>query len=74
MLLNLHFYGNDDVQSLEVSVIPAVQSNYTTTYVKDRAEQERIYSFLEEISVNVEITEEGIVQEKMENENRTVQE
>ena len=49
MLLQLHFYGNDEEQNLEVKVIPAVQ--------------ERIYSFLEEISVNVEITEEGIVQE-----------
>jgi len=74
MLLNLHFYGNDDEQSLEVSVIPAVQSNYTTTYVKDNAQQERIYSFLEEISVNVEITEEGIVQEKAIYEKGAVQE
>lgn len=68
VLLNLRFYGDDERQNLEISVIPAVQSNYTTTYVEDSAEQQRIFSFLEEISVNVEITEEGIVQEKAEQE------
>ncbi len=64
MLLDLHFYGNDEEQNLEVKVIPAVQSNYTTTFVKTREEQERIYSFLEDISVNVDITEDGVVVEK----------
>ncbi len=63
MLLDLHFYGDDEEQNLEVKVIPAVQSNYKTTYAGDVEEQERIYSFLEDISVNVEITEEGIVEE-----------
>lgn len=66
MLLNLHFYGNDGEKNLEVRLIPAVQSGCTTTYVSEPAEQERIYSFLEEISVNVEISENGIVREKTE--------
>ncbi len=61
MLLDLHFYGNDEEQNLEVKIIPAVQSNYTTTYVDSIEERERIYSFLEDISVNVEINEEGVV-------------
>ncbi len=64
MLLELHFYGDDEEQNLEVRVIPGVQSNYTTKYADTPEEQERIYSFLEEISVNVEITEEGFVYEK----------
>jgi len=74
MLLQLHFYGNDGEENLQVKVIPAVQSKYTTTYVADALEQERIYSFLEEISVNVEITEEGIVQEKVASEEEIVRE
>ncbi len=64
MLLELHFYGDDEEQKLDVRVIPGVQSNYTTKYADTPEEQERIYSFLEEISVNVEITEEGFVYEK----------
>jgi len=74
MLLQLHFYGNDGEENLQLKVIPAVQSKYTTTYVADALEQERIYSFLEEISVNVEITEEGIVQEKVASEEEIVRE
>lgn len=66
MLLDLHFYGNDEEQKLEVKVIPGVQSNYTTTYADTAEEQERIYSFLEDISVNVEIDEEGMVTERVE--------
>ena len=64
MLLDLHFYGDDDESHLEVQVIPAVQSGYRTQIVAEAEEQERIYSFIEEISVNVEIDEAGKVQEK----------
>lgn len=61
MLIDLHFYGDDGEQNLEVKVLPGVQSNYTTRYADTPEEQERIYSFLEEISVNVEITGDGVV-------------
>lgn len=64
MLLDLHFYGDDDGGQLEVRVIPAIQSEYRTRIVTAEEEQERIYSFLEGISVNVEIDETGLVQEK----------
>ena len=66
LLVDLHFYGNEEEQHLEVRVIPAVQSNYTTDYADSAEEQERIYNFLESISINVEIDEEGIVTEKTE--------
>lgn len=66
MLLDLHFFGSDEEQNLEVKVIPGVQSNYTTTYAGSTEEQERIYTFLEDISVNVEISEEGVVTERKE--------
>ena len=61
MLLQLHFYGDDENQQLEVKVIPAVQSNCTTTGVTEKQEQRRIFDFLEEISINVAITKDGVV-------------
>lgn len=65
MLLNLHFTENEAEQEVEVSILPAVQSGYCTRYAKNLEEQERIYSFLEEISINVEIDVQGVVTEKI---------
>ena len=64
MLLDLHFYGDDNGGDIEVQVIPAIQSEKRTKIVTEAEEQERIYSFLEEISINVEIDQQGIVTEK----------
>lgn len=64
MLVQLHFYGDAGEDSLEVRIIPAVQADYKTTYAADPEEQRRIYDFLEDISVNVEIADDGAVQEK----------
>ncbi len=61
MLLDLHFYGDDEEQYLDVEVIPAVQSGYRTQIAMEEAEKERIYQFLEGISVNVEIDSAGKV-------------
>lgn len=61
MLLQLHFSGDDTETQLTVQVIPAVQSGYRTTYASEFDEQRRIYDFLESISVNVEISDDGIV-------------
>ncbi|MBD5548808.1 MAG: CapA family protein [Lachnospiraceae bacterium] len=61
MLLLLHFSGDDSETQLTVQVIPAVQSGCQTTYASEFNEQRRIYDFLESISVNVEISDEGIV-------------
>lgn len=63
MLLQLHFSGDDAQTELEVQVVPAVQSGCRTTYAQDEDEQRRIFDFLESISVNVEISDEGIVTE-----------
>lgn len=63
MLLQLHFSGDDDNQQLEVKVIPAIQSECRTTGVSDPQEQERIFQFLEDISVNVEIGTDGVIRE-----------
>lgn len=64
MLLELHFYGDDLVGQLDVKIVPAIQKEYKTTIVTDESEKERIFSFLEEISVNVSIDENGLVTEK----------
>lgn len=64
MLVELRFYGDDNGGNVEVSVVPAIQKDARTQIVTDVEEQERIYSFLEEISINVEIDQDGIVKEK----------
>lgn len=61
MLLQLHFWGNDEERQLEVNVIPAIQQDAQTRAVTDEKERERIFDFLEEISVNVEIDAQGVV-------------
>ena len=62
MLIELHFSGNAAEQNLEVKMIPAIQTNATTKWV-DEVEQQRIFDFMERISINVEIDESGIVTE-----------
>ncbi len=64
MLLQLHFEGDSNSQKLVVSVVPAIQSNCMVKIVTDKDEQERIYSHLEKISINVDIDGNGIVTEK----------
>ena len=64
MLVRLHFFGDDNGGSVEVSVVPAIQKDAKTQIVTEAEEQERIYTFLESISVNVEIDECGVVIEK----------
>lgn len=63
MLLQLHFSGDEETSGLTVQVIPAVQAGYRTTYAAEETERRRIYDFLEEISVNVKISDEGMVSE-----------
>lgn len=63
MLLNVHFYGNDKEEFVELEIVPAIQSEYVTSLVTEQEEKERIFSFIEDISINVAINEEGIVKE-----------
>ena len=64
MLIELHFSGNDAEQHMEVKMIPAIQTNATTNWV-DESEQQRIFDFMESISINIEIDENGIVREQI---------
>ena len=63
MLLQLHFSGDDTGTQLAVEVIPAVQAGCRTVYASQSEERRRIFDFLESISVNVEISDQGIVTE-----------
>jgi poly-gamma-glutamate synthesis protein (capsule biosynthesis protein) len=63
ILLNIHFYGDDTEEYIELEIIPAIQSNSRTQIVTEEAEKERIFSLLEDISINIEIDERGIVRE-----------
>lgn len=62
MLVQLHFKGDDDGSTLEVEVIPAMQTGCETHYAEGD-ERDRIFRLLEEISINVKIDENGIVRE-----------
>ena len=57
ILLNIHFYGDDTEESIELEIIPAIQSNTRTQIVTEESEKERIFSLLEDISINIEIDE-----------------
>lgn len=61
MLLKLHFYGDSVSQSIEASIIPALQSGDRTQYVSGHSGQEKLYSYLESISIGIEIDEAGRV-------------
>ena len=63
MFLKLHITGEENESKIEVQVIPATQSDYQTVYSQSEEERERIYQYLEEISVNVEIDENGRVEQ-----------
>lgn len=61
MLVTIHCYGDDDNSNMEVLITPALQSNCKTTYVSDPADQRKLYDYLESISINVDIDDEGKV-------------
>ncbi|WP_312813621.1 hypothetical protein [Sedimentibacter sp.] len=61
MLLNVRFYGGDTEEFIEVEVVPAFQTYNTTKFISSQTEKERIYSLLEDMSINIEINDAGIV-------------
>ena len=64
MLITLHCYGDNDEENMDVIITPALQANCTTQYVADGAKQRELYDRLEDISVNIEIDDNGIVTNK----------
>ncbi len=64
MLVQLHFTGNDEGGKVEVSVVPALQKNSKTSILTKDSDIEKFFAYLEKISVNIKIDENGIVREK----------
>lgn len=64
MLVQLHFSGDDINSKLEVRLIPAIQSECRTIISKAEDEKKRILSYLERVSINVQIDKDGYVTEK----------
>lgn len=48
----------------EMSFVPCLQTNYTTQYIETTEEQEKLFTFLESLSPNIQIDENGIIHEK----------
>ncbi len=63
MLLELRITGERENPQIEAAVIPALQENYCTTILKEQKEKEALYEYLENISVNVKIDENGVIKE-----------
>lgn len=61
MLVQLHFTGNDEGGGLEVSIIPAMQKDAQTSIVTEEKERKKIFGFLEDISINIQIDENGVI-------------
>jgi len=49
---------------VEASVIPALQENYKTTILTAQEEKEELYEYLESISINIDIDENGRIKER----------
>lgn len=47
----------------EMSFIPCLQTGFTTQYIQESEEQQKLYQFIEELSINAEINENGVFAE-----------
>ena len=54
--LNIGFEGLK-----EMSFVPCLQTGYTTQYLDTAEDQEELYSFLENLSPNIEIDSKGVI-------------
>ena len=62
MLLEVEISGTGNtVENVEIQVIPGTQSGWVTSAADTPEEKERIFSYLESISIDVEIDENGYV-------------
>ena len=44
----------------EMSIVPCLQTGYTTQYIREKEKQQELYQFLEDLSIGVEIDENGV--------------
>lgn len=47
----------------EMAFVPCLQTNYTTQYLDTAEEQEELYTFLEDLSINIKIDSNGVITE-----------
>lgn len=59
----MHITGEREEPKLEVKVIPAIQENNTTTILTETEDIEELYQHLEDISINVEFSPDGVLLE-----------
>lgn len=64
MLLNVRIHGDINGSNVELSVVPAMQDDGRTRIFTEESEKNRVYNYLEEISINVDIDENGVVHSK----------
>lgn len=64
LLLKLHITGDRENPEIQAEVVPALQKKYYTSMVTEPEELTAWYEYMESISVNAEIDENGIVREK----------
>ena len=64
MLVNVRIHGDIYGSNVELSVVPGMQDDGKTVIFTDDSEKERVYQHLEDISVNIEIDENGVVSSK----------
>ena len=64
MLLNVRIHGDINGTNVELSVVPAMQDDGRTTIFNEESEKNRVFNYLEEISINVDIDENGVVHSK----------
>ena len=48
----------------EMAFVPALQTNYTTQYIEATEKQRKLFDFLEELSINIKIDDNGIITQK----------
>lgn len=64
MLVNVRIHGDINGSNVELSVVPGMQDDGRTVIFTDEKEKERVYKYLEDISINIEIDENGVVHSK----------
>ena len=64
LLINFSKFSNSISSKVELSVVPAMQDDGRTTIFTEESEKNRVFNYLEEISINVDIDEKGVVHSK----------
>lgn len=64
MLVQLHIYGDDEGYVIEPTIVPAIQTGSTTSYLTDSEDRLELYQYLMELSPNASIDENGLVRAK----------